>query len=466
MHIAPGSITAVNSGLALKKKILLIAPPFYRLLGSHYNGLHLGIAYIASVLKQHGHDVKVYNADYYDTSEYLNQQQLFNGFASYKEILHNLSHPIWGEIMKKISSFNPDFLGITMLTANYQAARNISMLAKVINGDIKIVVGGTHPTLDPEGTLAESDFDFLIRGEGEFSFLELVDGQAKESIKGLSFKEGNKLIHNPDRPFIENLDTLPFPSRDAFLNDTAYFNSGFIVTGRGCPFSCAYCASPQFWHRTVRFRSVSNVMEELEYLQANNNSSLVHFADDTFTLNRDRAEEICRQIIERQMHVEWICDTRADCVDRELLKLMKMAGCARVKIGVESGSPRILKSMQKGEDIGKIKQAVRLIKQAGLPVTAYLMTGFPGETNEDLRQTIAIARELDADYYSLSIVAPYYGTRIWKDLEKSGKKPDKAHWDYFYHQSQEMLLNDGLDPGLIGQFWALNETNRGEKKRI
>ena len=448
------------------KNMLLIAPPFYRLLASHYNGLHLGIAYIAAVLKEHGHFVKIYNADYYETTEYANQRQLFENYPSYKTILNDPDNPIWGEIKHNISSLAPDLIGITMLTANYKAAKIIAKIAKSLNNNVKVVVGGAHPTLDPEGTLAEKEFDYVIRGEGEYAFLELADKREEEEIKGLSFKKDNQMIHNESRPFIEDLDALPYPCRDSFLNDTKYLDFGHIITGRGCPFSCAYCASPRLWQGTVRFRSISNVISELEYLQTNYNPPLIHFADDTFTLNKHRAKEICRQIVNRRLEIRWVCDTSADCLDKELVILMKNAGCTRIKIGVESGSDKILKAMRKGVTREKIRKAVGLIKEHELPLTIYLMTGFPGETNEDLQQTIELARELDAEYYSLGIVAPYYGTEIWNDLEKSGNKPAKEHWDYFYHQSQEMLLNDGLDPVLISQFWALNETPLGEKRRF
>jgi anaerobic magnesium-protoporphyrin IX monomethyl ester cyclase len=241
---------------------------------------------------------------------------------------------------------------------------------------------------------------------------------------------------------------------------------GHIITGRGCPFSCAYCGSPALWHREARFRSVGNVIGELEYLKENFKTSNIHFADDTFTIKKDRAKEICQQIIDRSLNIKWLCDTRADCLDKELIELMKRAGCIRLKIGVESGSNRVLKAMRKGETREKIRQAVKWIKEAGVPFTAYFMTGFPTETNEDLRETIDFAREIDADYYSLSVLAPYYGTQVWKDLEKAGKTIDKEHWEYFYHQSQEMLINGELDPSLIKEFWALNDTPTGEKKRV
>ena len=444
-------------------RVLLIAPPFYRLMGSHYNGLHLGISYITAVLKQHGHEVQLYNADYMGSTEYANQRQLMENTPLYKATLADLSHPIWMEIKEKVSNFVPDFLGITMLTANYAAARNIARIMKAFNSNIKIVVGGTHPTLDPDGTLATVEFDYLIRGEGEFALLDLVNGKKIEQIDGLSFKRDGQIIHNADRAYIEDLDSLPFPERDSFLNDTKFLELGHVLTGRGCPFSCSYCASPRIWHNKVRFRSSDNVLEELEYLKEHYHSSLIHFADDTFTLNKERAKEICRKIIDKNLGINWICDTRVDCVDRELVVLMKEAGCIRIKIGVESGSDRILEKVNKRITTAKVREAVTMIKEVGLPLTVYLMVGFPGETNEDLRQTIDFGKELKADYYSLSILAPYYGTEILCELEKSGKKLDKKHWEYFYHQSQEMILNHDLDPRLLEEFFTLNEWGKGQR---
>ena len=443
------------------RKILLVAPPFYRLMGSHYNGLHLGIAYIAAFLKQHGYQVRVYNADYYDDTAYANQRELFDNSAMYKSALEDSGHPIWQEIKNKIIAFAPDLVGITMLTANYAAARNIARIVKSINENIKVVVGGAHPTLDPEGTLAVNEFDYVVRGEGEFALLELAGGSEMEQIRGLSFRQGSLPVHNEKRPFIEDLDTLPFPERNSFLNDTNHLELGYVVTGRGCPFACAYCASPQLWQRTFRLRSVPNIMAELEYLKANHGSKMIHFADDTFTASKSRTGELCQQIIDRKLDIQWVCDTRVDRLDEKLLSLMKKAGCIRIKIGVESGSDRMLKKIRKAFTTENVRKAVRLIKKCEIPLTVYLMTGFPGETDEDLKQTIAFARELDADYYSLSVLAPYYGTEIWKMAEESGRKLDKEHWEYFYHQSQEMILNNNISPELLSEFFSLNERGKG-----
>jgi anaerobic magnesium-protoporphyrin IX monomethyl ester cyclase len=344
------------------KRILLIAPPFYRLMGSHFNGLHLGMCYIAAVLKEKGHDVKVYNADYVDSDAYLNQKQLFDNYTSYKAILNDPGHAIWREIKDKIAGFAPELIGIAMLTANYTAAKYIARIAKDIDSKVKIAVGGAHPTLDPEKTLVEKDFDYLVRGEGEITFLELAGDRELAKISGLSFKKDRQPFHNRSRPFIKDLDSLPFPSRDAFLNDTRYMDFGHIITGRGCPFNCAYCASPKLCHRIARFRSVPNVIEELELVKASYNSPIIRFADDTFSLNKLRAIDMCRQIIARGLEIQWLCDTRADRVDGELLTAMKEAGCIRIKIGVESGSERVLKRIRKGVSKEAIRRAVALIK--------------------------------------------------------------------------------------------------------
>ena len=180
-------------------------------------------------------------------------------------------------------------------------------------------------------------------------------------------------------------------------------------------------------------------------------------------MNKRRTKEICQRIIDKGLNLKWVCEARLDNLDRELVSLMVEAGCTRVKLGVESGSDRILKTLNKGITTDTIRQGVAIIKEYRLPLTIYLMVGFPGETNEDLHKTIELAKELDADYYSLSVLAPYYGTQIWNTLQESGEKMNKEHWEYFYHQSQDMIVSNKLDPAIVSEFLALNE--RGEKGR-
>lgn len=448
------------------KRILLIIPPFYRLMGSHFNGIQLGLSYIAAVLNGHGHEVGIYNTDYHDSDHYLNQRQIFENYKAYKEILNDINNPIWREIADNIMAFSPDVVGISMYTATYKSAKNVALLVKGLDRNIKVVVGGTHPTLDPHGVVKNEEYDYVIRGEGEFTFLELVDGRNEGEILGLTYKnKKGDVINNKDRPFIEDLDKIPFPLRDSFINATDKMHTGFVITGRGCPFACTYCASPKKWNRKTRFRSVDNVIDELKFLNGNHSSQEIYFVDDTFTINRERTKEICRRLVKDKIKIQWRCDTRADCLDRELIFLMKEAGCNRIKIGVESGSDRILKMIQKGITKKQIYQTVSLIKEARIPLTVYLMAGFPGETDNDLKETIELAKEINAEYYSLSILAPYYGTQIYKELELNGGVGDKKHWEYFFHQSGDMIVNRHLNPTIVDEFLSLNERN-GKGRRI
>lgn len=446
------------------KRILLISPPFYRLMGSHYNGIHLGLGYIAAVLNKHGHMAEIYNADFSNSDLYLDQRQLFNNFDLYKNILNNTEHAIWKDISRTIKNVNPDYIGIQMYTATFKSAQNIANIAKFLNSKIKIVVGGTHPSLDPEGTMRSGPYDYVVRGEGEYTFLDIVNEVEPSQIKGLTFrnKEGT-IISNDDRLFIENLDMLPFPVREQIYIEKEKIDSGAIITSRGCPFKCAYCASPRIWQKKVRYRSVENILEELEYIKKQLNVPIVRFQDDTFTLNKNRAVEICEGILKRDLNIKWICDTRVDKLDKNLLCLMKKAGCIRIKIGVESGSDRILKSVKKGIVNEQIKRAVKIIKEVDIPLTIYLMIGFPDETDKEIEQTIHFAEEINADYNSLSIVAPYYGTQMYEDLKKKGFGFDRQHWEYFFHQSREMIINKNISAQMIDRFFSLNEKGKGER---
>jgi radical SAM superfamily enzyme YgiQ (UPF0313 family) len=443
-----------------QKKVLLVNPPFYRLMSSHFNGLLLGLSYIASVLSKNGYEVKIYNTDYKSSENYANQRELFEGYNEYKKILFNLNHPLWLEVKENIERYSPDIIGITMLTGTYKSAENIGRIAKELNEEVVVVVGGTHPTVLPEETIKNEYFDYVVRGEGEYSFLDLVNGVRIEDIKGLTFiNKRGEIVNNPDRNFVEDLDSLPFPSRDIYLNDTRYMDYGYIMTGRCCPFECTFCASKKVWKGHVRFQSPENVVEEVKHVHNNYGTKFFYFVDDTFTLNKKRAKKICELLVASDLDISWICDTRVDTIDEELLRLMKESGCVRVKIGVESGSERILKMVKKKITKKQVRDCVSLIKKVEIDLTIYLMIGFPTETKEEMQETLDFARELDPTYYSLSILVPYPGTEIYDDVIRSGVKLPKEHWEYFFHQSKDMILTDNIDEALIDECLSLNERN-------
>ena len=441
-----------------KKRILLINPPFYRLMNSHFNGVPLGLCYIATILNNNGHYVRIYNADYIGDTEYSNQRELFNNYNNYKVILNNEDHPIWKEIQKKIKNFNPDIVGITMLTGTYKSSENIAKLIKKNNNEIIIVVGGSHPTILPEETIKNKYFDYVVRKEGEYTLLEIANDKDKDKINGLTYiNENNVIVNNPDREFISDLDTLSIPRRDLFLNDTKHIDYRYIMTGRGCPYECTFCASKKLWDKKVRYHSVNRVIEEIKYVQNNFNNDFFFFVDDTFILNKKRARKICESIIENNIKIKWVCESRVEGINEDILKIMKKAGCERIKIGVESGNERILKLIKKNITKEQIRNAVSLTKKVGIKITIHLMTGFPTETNAEIKETLDFARELNPDYFSLSILSPYPGTEIYYDIIKNNIKLPKEHWEYFFHQSKDMILALNIDESLIDEFLSLNE---------
>jgi len=446
------------------KRILLVSPPFYRLLGSHYNGINLGLGYISTVLNQNGFQCSIYNADYVDSEYYQDQLSLIAGYDEYKRTIADINHSIWRECVQNILSYKPDFVGFSMFTANFPAVNNISSLLKQKSPDIKIVVGGSHVTLAKEIVLEEAEsVDFAIYGEGEYAFLELVMGKSLKDIDGLIYRNNGKIVVNKERTFIENLDTLPFPQRTNFYPGIQKLKTHYIITSRGCPNNCSFCASPVLWKRKVRFRSTDNVIAELRELKEQG-FSYIQFQDDTFTFNKKRLLVLLDKMIREKMNFLWTCDTRLNCIDDEVLKKMIEAGCIRVKVGIESGNRDILKEINKGITPELVMEKIKLIKEYGLNITTYFMIGFPGETDQQARETVELAKKIEADYYSLSILAPYYGTSIYDDFIRSNNgKETKKHWEYFYHQSKDMIMNTDISPDVIDEFLSLNEYGKGHR---
>lgn len=470
-------------------RVLLVNPPFYRLLGSHYNSNSLGIAYIASLLNQHGHDAWLYNADFLNRNVYANQRKMYEGFVDYKQYFLNEDADIWNEVVEKITEFDPDWVGYTSYTANVSSIDIISRKLRQRRPKIKQVIGGVHPTLDSLVLKKLLALDYAVRREGEFAMLSLVEGKDPTTISGVVSRTGLTLANSGDADVIKDVDSIPFPERDKFYGLTDDEKKGvdvsYICSIRGCPYRCNYCASPFHWKRDkTQFRSPDSVISEMRHLKehywnttkdydfsASANSgakntlvirdnTMVYFVDDVFTVRKRRVKEILQRIIDEDLRMPWKCEARTDHLDEEICELMAKAGCMRVKLGFESGSDRILKQIQKDETKEDMRHGVRLLKQAGVPFTAYFMAGFPGETDDDLMQTIEFAKEIDATYYALSILAPYYGTKMYFDLMELGYELDKKPWEYFYHQTGELMVNNTISPGVLEQYLSLNELNR------
>jgi anaerobic magnesium-protoporphyrin IX monomethyl ester cyclase len=442
-------------------RTLLIVPPFFRLLGGQNNWVNLGPAYLGAMLDSHGFEVKIYNTDYLDENKDLNLREVFEGNKIYREIMADENHPLWKEILDEIKAYNPDLVGISInFTMIAKASGKIAKLIKEWNPNVKIVVGGPHATIVPDETLSDENIDFLIRHEGEYALLELVQGKDHREIEGLGYKDDNgKLIHNPDRNMIENLDVLPFPKLELQLKDVKVpeENFGVIATSRGCPFQCIFCASPGIWKGGVRYRSIKNVMKELRWRYENYGVKKFYFNDDNFNLNKERTFDLCNAIMEEGLNIDWICEGQIRTITREILEVMKAAGCKRLKLGIESGNNRILKLMKKGTTKEQIREKIKLIKEVDIDLTIYIIIGMPSETKEEMMETYDFVEEIAPSYLSLSVASPQYGTTLFDMMQETNISFTKDDWLEHFHQSYKTILNDKVDDEIIDKFLSYND---------
>ena len=473
-------------------KVLLVNPPFYRLLGSHYNANSLGIAYIASYLNKRGHDAWLYNADYVSDKNYGNLKKLFQNFTNYKNYFKDPNNALWHEIKNKILSFKPDWVGYTAYTANISAIKIISEKIRLMDSAIKQFVGGVHATLDKNLLETLRFVDYSIQREGEEAVFALVENKDPKTIPGVISRGKNSLINNGIAPIIKDINALPFPEREKFWgvseSEKKNIDVSYINTIRGCPYKCTYCASPSHWdRRTTRLRSPESVIEEMVHLKENywkatkfdysasaniseketlkiEDNTIVYFVDDVFTIHKKRVKKLLRMIIDQKLKMRWKCEARADHLDEELCELMAESGCERVKLGFESGSNRILENVKKLETREDMLKGATMLKNAGVSFAAYFIAGFPGETDDDVRQTIDFAKKIEADYYSLSILAPYYGTELYDQLIENGHALEQQPWEYFFHQSPKPMVNDRISKKVLQEYLSLVELNKKSKK--
>ena len=426
-------------------KILLIQAPWYGFQNIISGRLYLGLAYLAAVLDKEGHQVQIFNGETFFKNIINQREKVVINEEDYLKNF-NSDHEVYKEIMNAVKNFNPDIVGISFMTANSASGYYLAEMLKSYNPQMPLIAGGTHPTIIPEEPLKKAPFDFVIRGEGEETIVDLINTiKNKKSISnvlGVSYLEGDKIVHNPNRPFIQNLDKLPFPSfhlmKDAQKNTSACTG---ITTARGCPFKCNYCASNLMWTRNVRFRSPANVVEEIKDRYKRLGIKNYSFNDDTFTLRSAFVEEICKRMLELPFKITWHCDTRGDTINIEILKLMKKAGCNHIYLGLESGSPKIQKMIKKNIDNIKIKTAVRMARRAGIETTVYFMAGFPEETEDDLIQSITAMEDIKPDHAIWSVLTPYPGTEVWDLARKQGLASLDTDWARFFHHSNRNFFN-------------------------
>jgi len=338
-----------------------------------------------------------------------------------------------------------DLIGFSVMVTTVKDSIKLAKIAKKVSNP-KIVFGGPQPTVLPNETLAINEVDAISIGESEETWLELVKKQGNfKDIKGLWYKKGKKIVKNYPRPFIENLDKLPFPAWD-LLDMRSYIDSWFeldlispnirgtaIIATRGCPYHCSYCQPTleMLFGKKFRKRSPKNIVKEMIELKKRYNLEGLQFMDDTFVIDKEWVKEICNLLIEKNVNVMWSCNIRADLANEEQLKLMKKSGCVMINIGIESGSQRVLDEIyNKGITLEDVKNAVAIGKRVGLKCFGFFMLGAPTETVKEINQTISFATKLDLDEATFNITTPLPGTNLFNKTKHLIAK-DINDFDYY-----------------------------------
>jgi radical SAM superfamily enzyme YgiQ (UPF0313 family) len=318
-----------------------------------------------------------------------------------------------------LDDYHPDLIGFTATTVKIKSVFKLAAIAKEKNPAIYTVLGGHHSQLFAREILDQNrDIDFIVLGEGEVTFQALLqtlsahDLNGLETIAGLCFRKGTSVVLNKTRNFIENLDGLPWPAPCYYFENNVYHKLPInaIMASRGCPFACHYCATNSIWQRKVRMRSPVNVLNEIKSIIAEQKERYFSFYDDCFTLNKKWLNEFCDLLVSQHVRINWQCITSANLLDEDIFKKIVRAGCVKINVAIESGSERILKIANKNLDLSVIKGVFKLAKKFGISTAAYIMLGFPGETEEDIRLTQKIMREVRPHWVYCNVLMPLPGT--------------------------------------------------------
>jgi len=373
----------------------------------------MGLAYIAAVLEKNSIPVRILDANALNLSVV--------------------------EVLKEVSNWGADMVGISILTPGHNFAVEI---ARKLPSSILSVAGGPHASAVPELLLKEG-FSVVVRGEGEETFLDIILKKNLTEIQGISFKQGSEIKHNPDREPL-NPNNLPLPARHLLVNNGVnkpYFSGAteefpwtVITSSRGCPYNCYYC-SKLIFGRKIRYRSPENVIQEIDFLVEKYRIKEIDVADDCFNFDIERAKKIFDLLALKpyKIRLRFSNGIRADKIDEEFLEKAKKAGCAYIAIGIESGSQEILNKIPKGETLEEIRRTVTMIKNAGISTTGFFMMGLLGDTEETMQQTINFAKELDLDIAQFNIAVPNPGTRMWNMIKENGGEIFLKDWDDFHH---------------------------------
>ena len=427
-------------------KILLLSPPYIDLYGSLRKAagryFPLGIGYIASYLRKYGnHTVRMYEPEAQKLS--------------------------YDDIAGIVREYSPDIVGITSSTPNFSRAIDLAKICRT-NSKAKIVLGGVHVSALPEFVMDEYStvIDNVVVGEGEETILQLVNAyqnnESMGSVPGVVYQDHNSVRRNTVRPFIEDLDSIPFPARDLIpqdlfapnMHNARYRKCFAILTSRGCPFQCSFCAARIVSGRKYRMHSAEYVLEEMQMLKKDYGARQLIITDDTLTCNRERLEQICKGMIDRKMNLAWFCFSQVTTVDKELLSLMKKAGCYSIGFGLESSSEETLKRLGKSIRPAQAKETIKVANKIGIKTQAFYILGLPGENKEQMKDTIRFSKEVNARLAFYNMLVPYPGTKEF-DLFYASASLKDINWEKFVAIGEDCVVtNSGVPAKQVEQLIA------------
>ena len=451
-------------------KVLLINPPqtFYHGSEPPAGNLPIGLMYIAAVLEKTGYKPEILDAFMADSTFQKNGDTISVGLP-------------FEQIKQEIHRRKPDIVGIAgPFTCQIENSVKISNLAKEVDPSILTVMGGPHVTIVPKDFLKEAkNVDIVVMGEGEYTMLDVAsffEGKKQlNEIPGIAYRQNEKVALNLPRPFIKNLDELPYPAYD-LVNMEQYLNPKKIgyrsfrdraismITSRGCPFNCCFCSVHLHMGRGFRAHSASYVIKHIQYVVEKFKVKNVFFEDDNLTLDLARFEAICDGIIASKIKIGWETPNgvRADCLNLNLLKKMKQSGCQSVFFGVESGDQQILDNViRKSLDLNRVVEVAKICRDIGLKTGAFYIIGFPGEKKENMQKTVDFALRLKRDFdvgMHLFMATPSYGTRLYEECKAKGYIQENLTWNSFAEARQPkgmpLISTDDFTPQEVKEMAA------------
>lgn len=375
--------------------------------------------------------------------------------AGHQVKLFNLSAFAWNKVEEVIAALDAELFGMSCWTSNRRGVALVAEAIKRHHPAAHVLIGGPHATpLGREMLEHYPAIDTVAVGESETTFMELVarlaDGQSPRGIAGTLYRGESGVEAGPPRASIEDLDSLASPHE--------YFDTHIVMTSRGCPWQCTFCGAESSWGRGFRGQSVPYVLDALEKAVGRLSVKMVQIKDDTFTTNKKRVLELCRGIRERKLQFLWSCDTRVDVLSDELLREMRLAGCQRLSLGVETGSPTILSKINKRITIQKIEDAAAMAKRVGIQVRFYMMLGNRGETSDTFRETLDFLSRVKPHQYIFSCLTIYPGTEDFQQAEREGWLDRRV---YFEQDFQEFKVPFDASPEVTELLNSWFEQNKG-----